>query len=376
MNTKTSRRDPCKIAVRLVGLRDVTAKTITPVLPAELDEALLAIGLRLKHGPPIEQHLDRTLRLLNELPPGVVAKAEGLIRVAARLHYHGAPERDHRGPERDVLYRLFAHKLTDLDQLERQPSLKYLFIFHADGRIREAALQKMIEPLPSPFIFAAVAWRLNDWAAPVRKAAVECGRRTFPVTANDVIAGAATELLAREGSWRRWRRERTVLDEAFGRPDVAVHIAGRIAGMRTGPAATVLRHALRRDWLDRHLQRLSREAFQPGVRSLALQALIDGHSSRQTGFDWQWVDKTMGIRRYIPTFELRPLAEGAPRKAMIMAGLLDRSAAVRKTALDGLIRYRAEIPEAAELAAPALADRTASVRERAEFIMRANTKPA
>ena len=350
--------------------REVMAQKSSPVLSAELNQTLHAIGLRLKQQLPVESSpLAAALRLLDALPPGVVAKADGLIRVGARLNYWGEPERG-------LLDRLFAPKLTDFDQLERQPGLKYLFIFHADGRIREAALQKMVEPMPSPFIFAAVAWRLNDWAAPVRKAAVECGRRTFPATASEVVAGAATELLAREGSWRRWGRERTVLDEAFGRPDVAAQIADRIAGMRIGPATTALRHALRRNGLDRHLQRLSREAFQPGVRSLAFQALIDGHSSQQTGFDWQWIDKPMGIRRRVPTFELRPLAESAPRKAMIIAGLSDRSAAVRKTALDGLIRYRVEIPEAAELAAPALGDRIASVRERAEFILRTSTKPA
>jgi len=50
-------------------------------------------------------------------------------------------------------------------------------------------------------------------------------------------------------------------------------------------------------------------------------------------------------------------------------GAADRSAAVKKVALDALIRYRAEIPDAKEIAAPLLHSRTASVRERAEFLL-------
>ncbi len=46
----------------------------------------------------------------------------------------------------------------------------------------------------------------------------------------------------------------------------------------------------------------------------------------------------------------------------------DRSAAVRKIALDGLIRFHAEMPNA-KIAKPLLDDRVASVRERAEFLM-------
>ena len=71
--------------------------------------------------------------------------------------------------------------------MEPFPGLRYLFIFHGDETIREAALGKIVSGLPSPFLFAAIAWRLNDRALPVRRAAAECARnwvgiyRTFDV---------------------------------------------------------------------------------------------------------------------------------------------------------------------------------------------------
>ena len=265
---------------------------------------------------------------------------------------------------------------TDLDRLERFPGLRYLFIFHGDGIIREAALRQIVSGLPSPFLFAAIAWCLNDWALPVRRAAAECARRTFPLTDAPVIAEAAIALLSRENSWRRWTDERAILIETLGRTDVASSLADIIRRKKTGAVASVLRRALQQESFDPYLQALALEAAQPAVRVVALQTLIDGFASWPRGFERQWVDKSMGIARRIRTFDRRPLGPMALqtqttlRRRMILSGTADRSAAVRKVALDGLIRFRDQIADANEIATPLALDQSPSIRERVQFLLR------
>lgn len=332
-----------------------------PVLPIQLLEALGCIGSKLEQGQSIESELGCVLRELNNLPAETVVRAEREISSAAKLH------RYRRRPKLFTQW-LWARP-SDIERLEREAGLEYLFIFHMDGTVREAALNKIASGLPSPFMFAGVAWRLNDWALPVRIAAAECAERVFPLTAADVIARAAIALLARENSWGRWTSERAVLVEALHRSDVALALADVLIKRQTGRLTAVLQRALQNSGLDSFLEQIAREAAQPAVRAVALQSLIDGYASWPSGLAWQWIDKSMGIRKRVRTFDRRPLTKKALLKPLIMMGAVDRSAAVKKVALDCLTRHRAEMPDAKEIAAPLLLDRTASVRERAEFLL-------
>jgi len=337
------------------------------ILPVKLTEALRRIGSKLEEGASLQDELKNALHLLNEQPASAVVRAEREIVHATKLYHHS------RRPNRRFLGLLTWS--TDLDQLERFPGLRYLFIFHGDGTIREAALGKIVSGLPSPFLFAAIAWRLNDWALPVRRAAAECARRAFPLTDAPVIAEAAIALLSRENSWRRWTDERAILIETLGRTDVASSLADIIRRKQTGAVASVLRRALQQESFDPYLQELAQEAAQPAVRAVALQTLIDGFANCPRGFERQWVDKSMGISRRVRTFDRRPLGPMASqtqatlRRQMIVSGTADRSAAVRKVALDGLIRFRDEIANADEIAAPLAVDQSSSVRERARFLL-------
>lgn len=331
------------------------------VLPVRLQDALKSVGSKLDQQLSIEGELGRALQWLNELPAGAVVRAEREIANAADLHHYW----------RQPKPRFFglASWPGHLEQLQRVQGLEYIFIFHMDGTVREAALNKIESGLPSPFLFAAIAWRLNDWALPVRIAAAECARRAFPLTSAMVVAQAAMHLLSRESSWRRWTNERNLLIETFSRSDVAAALAENIKNKQTGGVALVLRHALQNGGLDPFLETLARGAAQPAVRAVALQPLIEGYASWPTGFAWQWIDKSMGVRRRMRTFSRRPLILTLSRRTAITIGAADPSAAVKKVALDGLIRYRAEIPDANEIAEPLLSNRTASVRERAEFLL-------
>jgi hypothetical protein len=196
------------------------------VLGPQLREALNRLGSKLAANESIESELKIVLCGLNQLPAHAMVRAVREINITARL-YHLSEQ-----PRHALFGRLSWP--TEMDDLKRYPGIEYLFIFHGDGYVREAALKQIESGLPSPFLFAAIAWRLNDWAPPVRIAAAECAKRTFPQTAAEIVAQAAMALLSRESSWRRWTTERALLIEAFSRPDVAAAFTEIIEQKRTG----------------------------------------------------------------------------------------------------------------------------------------------
>lgn len=295
------------------------------------------------------------------MEPGYVTRADGEIANAAGL-YRQSPQ--------PFLGRLLSPRPSDAELLLRTPGLEYLFIFHRDGRLREASLLKITGGLRSPFFFAAVLWRLNDWAEPVRQAAVRCANRSFPITDPSVVARTAAELLVRQASWNRWDSERTILDEVFSRDDVAAQLADLIVRERTGPQASILRYALRTSALDRFLERIAHEAVQPAVRAVALHSLIDGEAKWASGTAWKWIDKSMGLRRRVPVFDHRALTIALTQEALIRRGVNDRSPAVRRVALAGVIRHLRGHAGARAFATQLMTDSSPSVRERAEFILR------
>jgi hypothetical protein len=334
------------------------------LLSSELVTALGEVGAKLRNGGDVTSSLGVALVLLAQLDPGHVARADGEIAAAASLD---------RQPPQSPSTRLFSRESSGASQLLRTPGLEYLFVFHRDGRLREAALLKITGGLPSPFLFAAVLWRLNDWAAPVRQAATRCARRSFPATRPAVIARAAAELLVRQATWRRWEAERSILNEVFGRSDVAAELADLMSVETVGPQASTLRYALRTPALDQHLERIASRARQPSVRAVALGTLIDRKAEWPSGTALRWINKPMGVQRRETVFDHRLLTVTPSRRALIERGINDRSAVVRRVALTGIIRHMLETPDARAWAEPLAFDRAPSVRERAEFILRGQT---
>lgn len=331
------------------------------MFPAEVEQALAAVGQRLESGESVEAELPAAIAGISALPATTISQAAPAITHTARLYPWRA--------EPSFLQMLFRHRLSDKEQLLKLPTLSYLFLFHYDGRIREAALQRISDGLPSSFLFAAVALRLNDWVEPVRAAAFACAQRCFPLTSPDVIAGAATAILLRHDSWGRWDREREAIETAFARPDVGGRVADVLVRAQTGPASRVLRAALKHEILDLHLERLAAEARQPSVRAVAVQTLADMRASWPAGMEWKWVDKSMGKRILVRRFESREITGLLPRESVVRAAAFDRSALVRKASLDALIRHDLGSDEAHELAARLAIDPSRSVRERAAFIL-------
>lgn len=331
------------------------------VLPANLAQALTIIGQNLERGVPANAQLLSAIAGMSEIAPDDIGRAAREIPEIARLFRHRLKP--------TLVQSLLRPRLSDEEQLRRFPQFAYLFLFHYDGRLRSKALRHICWPLPSPFLFAAVVLRLNDWAEPVRSAALGCAQRCFPLTSAETIAAAANFVLLRQDSWGRWGPEREAVRNVFSRPDVAARLVSNLLEARTGPGARILRELLRWPTLDSYLETLALNAWQPAVRAVAVQTIGTMQASWRTGAEIQWIDKSMGQGRSVPRFARRPLTTAISRQEVIRAATTDGSALVRKVALDAIIRHELGSQAARDLASPLASDPSLPVRERAAFIL-------
>jgi len=332
-----------------------------PALSEELTRLLDDVGSKLAAGRDVGETFEPVPRLLGSLPVTAIARVATEIANAARLWRWAPPEKG--------LGTLFRVKLTQREQLDRHDALKYLFIFHNDGYLREAALNKMTGSLDAPFFVVAIAWRLNDWVEPVRRAAARCGARTFPETSDDVIARAGLGLHLQRFSLGRWGGEREILEQALGRPGVSESLAALLATGPTGPLSRIFREALRRDGLDPHLEAIARTAVQPAVRALAARTVLSGIATWVDGYEWKWIDKAFGVRHRVPRQAARQIVRTISPDDMMAAAAVDPFVAVRKVAIDQLIREPLLFADRRKIAAGLARDANASIRERAAFAL-------
>lgn len=294
------------------------------------------------------------------LPPVDVVHLDSQIAAAAWLRHKPTGTR--------VLPRLWGWP-THEKQLQRTPLLEYIFLCHRDGRLREAALNRVSGGMPTAFLFAVVCWRLNDWVRPVREAAVRCAERCFPSTSPEVAALALSALMIRTGSWGRWGEERHFFEALLARPDVAAALAKVIGERPTGAMARLLRASAKTPHMDGHLASLCRTAVQPAVRAAALNMLLLGEAAWPAGREWQWIDKSMGLRRWAMRYDRRKIDVLTDATVLIEQGIVDRSALVRGVALSGAIRHMRGTVEERDYATRLKDDRSRSVRDRAMFIL-------
>jgi hypothetical protein len=332
-------------------------------LPQPLATALALAAQAISSGDLPPTLLDEIIVQLDEMPPQSVAWAD---RVVADLAWmFRVPPR-----QRSLLDWLRPH-YSAFDILERQPRSARLFMFHRDGYVREAALDCITEGPSSAFALAAVAFRLNDWVGAVRIAARRCAERTFPITPPDVVVASAPYLLDRRRHWGRWEEPDAVLvDHIMDRPDVAQHLAQRLASTAPGPLATQFRYACRGSSLDPNIASLATDARNPAVRAAATQMLIEGRAVWPTGFGREWIDRRYGLYKRTTEFADRPLTVPTNADAVIRRALVDRSASVRRVAADALIARRATYPHLDEAVEVMLGDRSPGLRERGAFLVR------
>lgn len=357
------------------------AKRSLSVVPPELSDRLAQ--LKARTGSNAEKELKEILDELARLPPETIARASSEIASSARLGWWLSRSAPVRAVPRGrfnfnlpLSWKVFAFDRvkddppSERDLLKINPDYAWLFLFHPNGHIREAALRHINTPPRSPFFLAALAWRLNDWVGQVRQAARHCLERIGAGVSDEVAAESGLYLLGRHLIWGRWHDEAKALDRILAREDVIAAIADRLRIRTNGPMAACLRNALRHPGIDQYLPTLAAQAVQPSVRAVAYQCLIAGKSRWQTGYDWIWVDKVYNLRKRIPAFETRELVRDRPMVAYIADGLRDRSAFVRKIAADAMIVARPRILDERHLVALIAEDPSPAVRSRAAFMLR------
>lgn len=320
---------------------------------------LSQLGIRFR-SKQSDHAIRAALAEFDEIPPAAIARAAQEIADAVSYgswHRHSLMEE------------LFG-RWSERRLMTRNVDYAWVFLFHHDGRVREAALDKVRAPPSSSFFLTALAWRLNDWVEPVRLAARRCIERTATGIPAAIVADAALYLINRRWVWGRWQDEAKALDLVFSRADALAELAARLQERPNGPMAACLRDALQYTGIDPHLPRLAARAVQPSVRAVAYQCLISGKARWQTGREWMWVDKVYGLRKRVPAFATRELQRSRPSAAYVADGLRDKSAFVRKIVADALIAVRSQISNEAELAATLATDPDPAVRSRAEFMLR------
>jgi hypothetical protein len=325
-------------------------------LPEALAVDLRDLGEDLRAGRDPVARLRVVLEGLDVLPPSAVAQAEQTVRSSCQLYSYG------------VGYgRLMERELA---LLEGTPGLKYLFLFHGNGHFRAAALERIDSALASPFWVSAVAYRLNDWAGPVRAAAVRCVERVFPAARADAIAEAALFLFLRRRQWQRGRKEAAILDQAFTRSEVCRALARLLMTVTTGPAGRVLSLALERPGLDEHLFDLASGAVMPTIRAVALKTLLWHRATWFVRFDRAWVNKPYNISRLVPVTGERPVRHDIPLHRLASIGLRDKSLMVRLVLVDTLVAWRDRSADLQVYVRTLAADRNPTIRQRVAPLLR------
>lgn len=339
-----------------------------PALPPQLSAKLSSLGARLECGAS-ERELRDVLDDLSALPADRIVRASCAIPALANLGTW-RPNRPFS------ILRLFRRRLSENSLLKMNPDYAWLFLFHQSGYVREAALHAIQTPPASPFFFAAIAWRLNDWVEQVRQAAADCATRVLPRTDPAVAATAALYLLGRQFVWGRWSDIPQALHAAFSDKDVLAPLADQFRERATGPLATCLRYALKYPNIDEHLPCLAAGATQPAVRALAYRCLLTGEAVWPAGCEWAWIDKVYGVRKRVPKLESRPLSISSDVAYLIRQAIHDRSPKVRRVGADALTKARGHLPDADQLIGILATDANPSVRSWADFMLRHPTNPA
>lgn len=339
---------------------DVTGQRKISVFPPELQRSIVRLCARMTGGELDKVDLAAVVSGLSVMPPeAYLQAAREIVRIGGLYHYV---------PERSFLRAYLSRPNGDPGL--RVPGLEYLCLFHGNGYIRERALSQINGPLQSEFYFNCIAYRLNDWVKPVRKAAHACATRVFPQTAAAVIAKAAFVLLERMSHWQRASEEISILEETLARPDVVAELIALVKTTKTGSPSRVVTYALKSSTMDSYLLDLSRTAWQPGVRALALRTLLKGYAVWPDGLRREWIDKSMGRLKQVTAFSQRELSCREPVLPLIRQGAADKAVMVRRVASDGLVENRRTLSDLDELVSLFTQDKSASVRERAFFILR------
>lgn len=339
-----------------------------PDLSAQLSAHVADLAEAVSTGHGVDLPLSRYITTIGALPARSIGTVEEEVRSSWDVHQHTRLGTVVRLLRRTPSMR----RQSELIALAHEPRLAPLYIFHRDGWLREAALGAWSHAPASALEFAAIAQRLNDWAPPVRRAALLCAERFFPVTPASVVAGAAPFLFEHAGYRQRWGvDERTVLDAALYRPDVLEALADWLTRPSQGRVGIILRQAMRRPGIDAALPKLARNARPPAVRAIALEALVLGRAQWHIGYRYEWIDKRYGLRRRVPEYAERPVERSPSLTELLSAGASDKAPSVRRMVGRLLLQLADEGTSThVEIAQRLATDKVASVSAIGDYYLR------
>ncbi|TCR06735.1 hypothetical protein EDF70_101696 [Neorhizobium sp. JUb45] len=224
--------------------------------------------------------------------------------------------------------------------LARRPELANAFIFHGDGRVREVALKVLDGAITLPVVFYGLVSRLNDWSPEVRAAARQTFARCFDKTSIEVLLPAVWVLLINSRHWLRWAGTNDFREAVMERRDLVEALVNRLVSEKRSKAGGVFGIVCQSRHVDPLLPFLAVHASQPHIRAIAVNYLSAAYVRFPLGtWSRQWVDKSAGMFRMVPDMGERSVG-GYDVSSVVACALGDRANAVRKEALDAVIRHR------------------------------------
>jgi hypothetical protein len=164
--------------------------------------------------------------------------------------------------------------------------------------------------------------------------------------------------------------DRQSLAELVAIEDVASLLRSRILSATAGPATSVLVQAARTPALDNWLSEIAGNAVQPSVRAKAYRWLLEGRIVWVAGRKWEWTDLKWCRGRFVPILGERSIQAEVCFVPLLRKASSDRSAMVRRVAVELLIQRSESIGEESfKLAEIFASDASASVAEMGRFAL-------
>lgn len=343
------------------------------VLPPDAQTAVFELGQAIENRTSLSKQISKFRDALKTVPASSVPRASREIREIAKIYesYHQPVQTSGFFSKLLIAIKL---KPTLLDKLNSNPDLGWLLIFHGNGYVRQAALEKLNDAPNSEFEFSAIVYRLNDWVENIRTAAAQYATSFFPKTCSVIVGQSSFFLLAQAQVLSRWNRDgQTLLENAIYRPDVLEHLKDQFLSAPSGRVGHTLQQILRRPDFDTQLGELAHDAILPSVRAVAMDTLLNNRARWFVGHKARWVDKVFGISRRVAEFETRPVNVRSDFNSLIRAAASDNSAQVRKIAADAInANSKNSSTTMDEVAGTLEQDKNLSVRSRIDFYLRAN----
>ena len=331
-------------------------------LPEDVQRRLLTLHRMLRKGWVRDDAVRAALGALAALSAETCLAAAGEISGLALPYY------------RDRTWFRKARPIDYRGLLSRHPALRHIYLFHWDGYMREAGLRAPDAPDLTPFWVTAIVIRLNDWVPQVRQAAADCLVKALPKAGVPVLVDVAKGLLHRRRYWTRGEKELAILDQLIRAPGVLDGLIQHLRGAYDGAPHRTLISILKYPELDRALPVLTTSAPNPAVRAIAAGTLMSGRARWPVGTQYEWTDKSMGKRKQVFRFQGRDITLAVPKDDVISIAARDRSAQVRKVAMQAIIDAPEYWDERQPLIDSLANDPSAAIRAGIDYILRQQAK--